>query len=118
MEMLDSGKRDEFKTGAVRDVQGDKARPDLISPFFLHRLGIWLAMGARKYGERNWEKGIPSSRCYASLMRHLNQYARAERDEDHLAAAAFNLMALIHNECHLPNMADFPPVEEPQAKEK
>lgn len=94
----DSGKREEFESGAVRDVAEDKPRPDLISPFFLERLGEHLRKGAIKYDEHNWAKGIPNSRCYASLMRHLTKYAQGLTDEDHLAAAAFNLMAIIHNE--------------------
>lgn len=87
-----------FSTGAVRDVQDNKPRPDLVSPFFILRLGEHLRKGAEHYGEHNWEKGIPNSRCFASLMRHLNQWASGETNEDHLAAAAFNLMAIIHNE--------------------
>ena len=31
-------------------------------------------------------------------MRHLMAFAMGQRDEDHLAAAAFNIMAMIHNE--------------------
>lgn len=40
--MHDSGKREEFCTGAVRDASKGKPRPDLISPFFEERLGHWL----------------------------------------------------------------------------
>lgn len=94
----DSGRRESFDTGAVRDDAGDKPRPDLISPFFLERLGEHMRKGAIKYDEWNWAKGIPNSRCYASLMRHLTKFSQGLRDEDHLAAAAFNLMAIIHNE--------------------
>lgn len=94
----DSGAREVFTTGAVRDTANDKPRPDLISPFFLTRLGEHLRKGAVKYSEWNWAMGIPSSRCYASCMRHLMAYAMGKTDEDHLAAAAFNIMAIIHNE--------------------
>lgn len=94
----DSGRRESFDTGAVRDDAGDKPRPDLISPFFLERLGEHMRKGAIKYAEWNWAKGIPNSRCYASLMRHLTKFSQGLHDEDHLAAAAFNLMAIIHNE--------------------
>ncbi|MDY5837128.1 MAG: dATP/dGTP diphosphohydrolase domain-containing protein [Treponema sp.] len=94
----DSGNRERFVTGAVRDTANDKPRPDLISPFFMMRLGEHLRKGANKYTEWNWAKGIPSSRCFASCMRHLMQYAMGKRDEDHLSAAAFNIMAIIHNE--------------------
>ena len=94
----DSGNRERFVTGAVRDTANDKPRPDLISPFFMMRLGEHLRKGANKYTEWNWAKGIPSSRCFESCMRHLMQYAMGKRDEDHLSAAAFNIMAIIHNE--------------------
>ena len=62
----DSGNRERFATGAVRDTANDKPRPDLISPFFLMRLGEHLRKGANKYTEWNWAKGIPSSRCFES----------------------------------------------------
>lgn len=96
--LKDSGQRESFDTGAVRDTQDDKPRPDLISPYFLLRLGRWLGLGAKKYDERNWEKGISNSRCMASLKRHLAGYERGLTDEDHLAAVAFNVMAMVHNE--------------------
>ena len=94
----DSGGRESFYTGAVRDTSGNKPRPDLISPFVLERIGSHMRRGADKYSAWNWAKGMPSSRFYESLMRHLMKYAQGERDEDHLSAAAFNLFGLIHNE--------------------
>ena len=94
--ILDSGERKVFETGAQRDTQEGKYRPELISPVFVRRLGNWLALGAAKYEARNWEKGLPMDRSMGSLLRHLNQYREGERDEDHLAAAACNLMFLIH----------------------
>jgi hypothetical protein len=97
-EIKDSGQRQEFESGAVRDITGNKPRPDLISPFFMERLGQHLGQGAKKYSAWNWAKGIPNSRCYESLMRHLVQFAKGDTDEDHLAAAACNLMFMIHNE--------------------
>ena len=97
--MTDSGKRQSFGKGmAVRDTADDKPRPDLISPFAEERQGHWLRMGAAKYAERNWENGMPFSRCVASLKRHLMKYQQGKRDEDHLAAIMFNAMALIHYE--------------------
>jgi len=97
--MIDNGKRQSFGKGmAIRDTADDKPRPDLISPFADERLGHWLRMGARKYAERNWEKGMPFSRCVASLRRHVMRYQQGRRDEDHLAAVLFNAMALIHYE--------------------
>ena len=85
-----------FETGAQRDTQAGKTRPDLISPVFLDRLGIVLAKGGEHYGERNWEKGMPLSRILASAMRHLIQTIDGLEDEDHPAQCAWNMMAYIH----------------------
>jgi len=93
--MKDSGQRDTFASGAVRDTADDKPRPDLISPFAAERLGVWLAAGAKKYAERNWEKGIPMSRVLASLERHLIVWKQGMHDEDHLAAIMCNAMFLL-----------------------
>lgn len=104
----DSGKREEFPSGMVRDTHDDKPRPDLESPFFRERLGYVFARGMKKYGERNWEKGAPFSRFLASAERHLNQWKKGERDEDHLAQAVWNLHAIIHLEETHPELNDLP----------
>jgi hypothetical protein len=97
--MADNGKRQSFGKGmAIRDTADNKPRPDLISPFAEERQGHWLRMGAAKYAERNWENGMPFSRCVASLKRHLMKFQQGVKDEDHLAAIMFNAMALIHYE--------------------
>ncbi len=96
--MEDSGKRKEFTTGAVRDSAEDKPRPDLISPYAQWRKGEWLRLGAIKYDERNWEKGMQFSRCVASMFRHLLQYMMGKTNEDHLAAIAVNAEFLMHYE--------------------
>lgn len=97
MQMEDSGKRQEFETGAVRD-SDDKSRPDLISPYAQMRKGEWLRQGAEKYTERNWEKGMKFGRCIASIFRHLLQYMMGWTNEDHLAAIAVNAEFLMHYE--------------------
>lgn len=97
-EILDSGKRQEFSTGSVRDTQEGKGRFDLISPVALLRLARHYEGGALKYEDRNWEKGQPLSRYLASAHSHLNKYLLGSRDEDHLAAAAWNIFGLIHTE--------------------
>ena len=101
--MHDSGKREDFETGAVRDTADDKPRPDLISPFAEKRLGEWLRLGAGKYEDRNWEKGMPISRCIASLQRHLVDYKMGLNDEDHMAAIMCNAMFIIHYEDAIAN---------------
>ena len=96
--MQDSGQRQTFESGAVRDTAEGKPRPDLFSPFAMERIGFWLEAGARKYSEHNWSKGIPASRCMASLHRHLMKYMQGATDEDHLSAVATNCMFLLHFE--------------------
>lgn len=95
-EMKDGKERQTYDTGAMREPQDEKSRPDLISPFALIRVGEVMRKGAVKYADRNWEKGIPFSRFYASATRHLLQYGMGKKDEDHLAQCIFNLQAIIH----------------------
>lgn len=88
--------REVFKTGAQRDSGSDKLRYELISPLALERIARVLTDGAARYGERNWEKGIPVMRCVASALRHLYAYLAHEDDEDHLACLGCNVMFLLH----------------------
>ena len=98
MEIKDSGERQEFETGSVRDSADGKGCPSLISPIALQRLAVLLEGGAKKYEVRNWEKGQPLCRYIDSAVRHLFTFLEGHRDEDHLAAALWNVMALIHTE--------------------
>lgn len=97
-EMKDSGERQEFDTGARRDKQDGKGRFDLISTLFTSRLAVVMERGATKYGDRNWEKGMPLSRYYNSAVRHMLQAYEGRTDEDHLGQAAFNIMAFMHTQ--------------------
>lgn len=96
--MHDSGQRREFGTGSVRDRGDDKPRPDLISPHAIMRLGAWMGLGAKKYGEHNWELGQPVSSFVESLERHLYKYKMGMTDEDHMAAVMYNTQAVLHFE--------------------
>lgn len=93
-ETKDSGRREEFKTGMVRDTQDDKPRYDLIDGPFLKRWAELMARGAKKYGENNWKKAATQeelSRFRSSAARHLFQWLEGDVTEDHAAAVAFNL---------------------------
>ena len=103
----DSGQRQEFETGSVRDSRDGKGRFDLVSPVALKRLAQHYENGSRKYGDRNWEKGQPVSRYLDSAIRHLYAYLGGARDEDHLAAAAWNAFAAIHTEAKV-NAGELP----------
>lgn len=96
--MNDSGERRQFSTGSVRDVIEGKPRPELVSPVAEERLAAWLAIGAAKYAERNWELGQPLSQIVGSLKRHLLSYQLGRTDEDHLAAVMCNAMFLLHTD--------------------
>lgn len=96
--MEDSGKRQQFDSGAVRDTADGKPRIDLISPYAQWRIGEWLRKGAEKYAERNWESGMPINRCIASMERHIQEYKMGKTNEDHLAAIAVNAEFIMHYE--------------------
>ncbi len=51
--------------------------------------------GAKKYGENNWQKGIPVH-CYIdSAIRHYLKYLRGDQDEPHDRAFVWNIMCCI-----------------------
>ena len=84
-----------FSTGAVRDTDAGKPRIDLIAPESLIALGNVLSVGAKHYGERNWEKGIPLSQFLASMMRHYVAVQMGDHSEDHDAKMLWNAMAFV-----------------------
>jgi hypothetical protein len=102
-----------FTTGAVRspEVAGQQkfpARYDLITPVGLRRLAETYGEGSLKYGDRNWEKGIPVSNLLNHALAHIVQYLAGDTTEDHMAHAAWNLFAVMHSEEMLPAMQDLP----------
>ena len=64
--------------------------------------------GARKYAERNWEKGIPCH-CYVdSGVRHLIKWADGWDDEPHDRAFVWNMLGLLWTAKHYPELIDLP----------
>lgn len=107
--------REQHKPGcilvrAIADAKGQKNEPalrfdagksrvDLIPPEFIEALGRHYGEGAKKYAERNWEKGMSYSRCYASAQRHMLAFWRGEENDEetgapHTICAAWNMAAL------------------------
>lgn len=88
-----------FGTGAQKDVSG-KPRFDLIPPEAMLALAETYALGAKKYSDRNWEKGIPYSACIGALKRHLNAFElgdmvnTADGGYEHVAHAMWWAVAL------------------------
>ena len=97
-EVKDSGERQKFSTGAVRDIQKGKGRFDLLPPRALKRIAKHFENGAIKYGDRNWEKGMPFTRYIDSALRHLFAILEGKNDEDHKSAVAWNMLCLIELE--------------------
>lgn len=166
-QILDSGERREFETGAVRDIQEGKGRCDLLPldavsgligneqdenglklvcvKTILEKLALFqytkdvkqikeavysfqfseytgngcttfasmildvskhFEEGAKKYGEHNWEKGIPTH-CYLdSGVRHLMKWLRGDDDEPHGRAFVWNMICLIWTMENQPQMDD------------
>jgi hypothetical protein len=57
--------------------------------------------GCMKYGDRNWEKGIPLHIYMDSGLRHLAKCLRGDTDEDHLTAACWNFLCYLDTECRI-----------------
>ena len=151
--ILDSGERQQFETGAVRDSRGingePKGRCDLMPLRVLARIwrtfdtavehtgvdkskvfdniadfqdsgdtrNLELAIhhfvgyldyptaflevakhfeeGAKKYGESNWQKGIPVRYYIDSALRHYIKWLRGDKDEPHDRAFVWNLLCCI-----------------------
>lgn len=102
----DSGERTEFNTGAVRDMHSGKGDMLSLPMAALLRLSLLYEEGAKKYGRFNYLKGIPVSSFIDSAERHLAKYIAGWDDEDHLAAAAFNILGALQMEEENPEMCD------------
>lgn len=162
--ILDSGKRREFDSGAVRDCSDGRGRCDLLPldvvaellayysdfrsmtasvdvlkfvsnflitgsyidlyqalyafcvrnswnvPEMLLEVSKHFEEGATKYGERNWEKGIPAH-CYVdSAVRHYLKWYEDIIDERHDRAFCWNILCLAWTLKHHPECNDLPGV--------
>lgn len=95
-----AGEPRQFASGAQRDADTGKARFDLLPVTALERVAAHYAKGAEKYGEDNWRRGIPRAEFLKSALRHVNYLRRGDTDEDHAAAAVWNLLGWIET-CEL-----------------
>lgn len=78
----------------------DKPRYDLIPPEFMDQLATLYARGAKKYADRNWEKGMKPTRIFGALMRHAWAWMRGETHDPetgahHMVAVAWNAIAIV-----------------------
>ena len=108
MEIKDSGNRRTFSTGAKRDMSEGKGRMDLLPWDAVIEISKHCENGAKKYGEHNVDKGIPTSSLCDSAARHLAKYLAGHTDEDHLLASAWNLLWAVEMRCNHPEMVNTP----------
>lgn len=84
--------------GGLRYNSG-KPRFDLIPADGLRALARHYTRGAEKYADRNWERGMDWSKCFASLERHVWAWMGGEdfdpeTGSHHMIAVAWNALAL------------------------
>lgn len=64
--------------------------------------------GAKKYSERNWEKGIPVHCFIDSATRHYLKWRRGDDDEPHDRAFVWNILGAIWTHHYKPELIDLP----------
>ena len=80
-----------------------KPRYDLIPADALEEVAKVYAIGAKKYGDRNWEKGLRYGQLFRALMSHAWGWWKGERDDKenklhHLSSVVFCALGLLHYE--------------------
>ncbi len=88
-----------IKTEGHKD-DSEKIRYDLIPPELLDGVAEILTFGAKKYDDRNWEKGMDWHRPFRALMNHMWAWWRGqdndpETGKSHLWHAACNIAFLM-----------------------
>lgn len=70
-------------------------------------VSIHFEQGAKKYGENNWQKGIPVQ-CYIdSAIRHYLKYERGDKDEPHDRAFVWNILCAIWTIDNMPELNSY-----------
>jgi len=93
-EIKDSGVREAYASGMVRDTASDKVNYLLVfdGPM-LDRWAQHLTNGAKKYEARNWMLAAGEAeleRFRESATRHFRKWLAGESDEDHASGVYFN----------------------------
>lgn len=109
----DSGERRQFHDAngnalAVRDMSEGKGDMASVPWESILRLSKHYENGSKKYQRWNYRKGIPLSSFIDSACRHIAKYQCGCDDEDHLSAAAFNILGAMLMENTKPEMIDLP----------
>ena len=101
--------RDKFTEGKKFD-EG-KLRFDLIPVRPLERVAEVYTIGATKYEDENWRKGIRWSRIFGAMMRHAWAWKRGETHDPkdgqhHLASVVWTALTLMEYEETCPELDD------------
>ena len=80
----------------------EKVKMQLLDPTFLEEVAKVFTLGAAKYGENNYKKGLHVSRCLGAVDRHLKAFKVLEDNDpetglSHLAHAACCLQMIYYN---------------------
>lgn len=75
----------------------------------LLEVSVHFEEGSEKYGENNWQKGLPA-KCYInSAIRHYLKWLRGDDDERHDRAFVWNIMCCMWTCIHKPELNDYIP---------
>ena len=106
--MLDSesNRQDPFTTNAIHNFIAycknknfeDVTLSDIAE--YMLEVAIHFEEGAKKYGEHNWEKGLPLNSYIDSATRHLMKHISGMTDERHDRAFIWNLLAYAYTVNH------------------
>ena len=107
-----AGTTAKFGTGAIRSDTFEEFRYDLVSPIGLREVARACAEGAAKYGDWNWEKGMPVHDLLNHAIAHIYGFLSGDRSEPHLGHAAWNLLAAIHSHELWPHL-NYPSLRRP-----
>ena len=104
----DSGERTIYGNGFQRDMHEGKGRMDLLPWAGIIEVSKHCEEGALKYGEHNVDRGCPQHSLIDSACRHLAKYQLGMDDEEHLRAAAWNILWALDQSVRRPEMQDIP----------
>jgi hypothetical protein len=95
--------------GVKKDV--GKLRMDLLPAYPISKLAEVYTIGAAKYGDHNYRKGMAWSRIFGALLRHAFAWWSGEKfdrvdGQHHLAAVAWCALSLMQYELDHPGLDD------------
>lgn len=105
-----------YAVGVKHD--SEKPRTDLLPPDALMAVAEILGYGAKKYSDRNWEKGLTHGRLVGAVLRHLflymsGQNVDVESGRPHLAHCATAALMLLAMSLRRPDLDDRPKIDSP-----